>query len=333
MLKIIFFSAKQYDEESFNLSFEKSKDSYKVKYLDFLLSEKTVKLAHGYDVVCGFVNDDFSRPVIESLAQNGVKLILMRCAGVDKVDLAAAKEFGLQVVNVPAYSPQAVAEHTVGLMMTLNRHFHKAYQRTRDANFNLDGLVGFNFSGKTVGVIGTGRIGYAVMQILKGFGMNIICSDPYINQAAVELGAEYVSLDELYARADIITLHCPMTKENHYLLNSDAMDKMKDGVMIINTSRGKLIDSNAAVKHLNSGKIGSLGLDVYEHEKDLFFQDNSNTLVVDDVFRILSASYNVIFTGHQAFLTKEALNNIAHISLKNLEDFFAEKESGNELVK
>lgn len=333
MLNIAFFSTKSYDEKSFNQALKEKGNPYHIEYLDFLLTDKTVKLAHGAEAVCGFVNDDFSEKIIRSLASNGTKLILLRCAGYDKVDLDAAKKYGLQVMNVPAYSPESVAEHTVGLMMTLNRRFHKAYQRTRDANFDLEGLVGFNFHGKTVGVIGTGRIGLSLMKILKGFGMNIICYDPYINPEAKKLGASYVSLDTLYKKSDIITLHCPMTKDNYHLLDEEAFSKMKKGVMIINTSRGKLIDSTAAITNLKNGKIGSLGLDVYEHEKELFFHDNSDEVVNDDVFRILSASHNVLFTGHQAFLTREALTNIAHTCIDNMQTFFDGKEAENELIK
>ncbi|MEP8024037.1 2-hydroxyacid dehydrogenase, partial [Vibrio parahaemolyticus] len=236
------------------------------------------------------------------------------------------------VVRVPAYSPEAVAEHTVGLMMCLNRRLHKAYQRTRDANFSLEGLVGFNFFGKTVGVIGTGKIGIATMRIFKGLGMELLCYDPYENPLALEMGARYCSLEEIYANADVISLHCPMSEENYHLLNENAFAQMKDGVMIINTSRGELLDSVAAIEALKQGKIGALGLDVYDNEKDLFFQDKSNDVIVDDVFRRLSACHNVLFTGHQAFLTHEALNNIASVTLNSVETFFSGQVSGNELI-
>lgn len=330
MPKISFFSTKTYDVKSF--SFIENIDNYTIKYHNFLLSAETVKLAFGSHIVCCFVNDDLSREILKQLAVHGTKLIAMRCAGHDKVDLKAAKEFNIQVVNVPAYSPEAVAEHAVGMMMSLNRHFHKAYQRTRDANFNLDGLVGFNFYGKTAGVIGTGKIGLALIKILHGLGMNILCHDPYPNNQALKYGARYVSLSQLYKKADIISLHCPMSAENHYLLDANAFSQMKDNVMIINTSRGQLLDSSAAVAALKSGKIGALGLDVYEHERDLFFEDKSNDVIVDDIFRILSASHNVLFTGHQAFLTTEALDNIAHTTMDNIQDFIAHKKSGNELI-
>ncbi|CAK3874534.1 2-hydroxyacid dehydrogenase [Vibrio sp. 10N.286.48.B8] len=330
MLNIAFFSSKSYDEKSFNLA--KGELNAEFHFHDFRLTTTTAKMAHDNEVVCAFVNDDLSREVLEILAQGGTKLIAMRCAGFDKVDLDAAKELGLQVVRVPAYSPESVAEHTVGMMMCLNRKLHKAYQRTRDANFSLEGLVGFNFHGKTVGVIGSGKIGLATMRILKGLGMNILCYDPYPNPLAVELGATYVELDELYKKSDVISLHCPMSKENYHLLDATAFEKMKNGVMIVNTSRGELLDSTAAIEALKQSKIGALGLDVYDNEKELFFQDKSNDVIVDDVFRRLSACHNVLFTGHQAFLTKDALFNIANTTLTSVDAFFAGNTSGNELV-
>ncbi len=331
MLNIAFFSSKSYDEKSFELA--KGELNAEFHFHDFRLTTTTAKMAHDNEVVCAFVNDDLSRDVLEILAQGGTKLIAMRCAGFDKVDLDAAKEFGLQVVRVPAYSPESVAEHTVGMMMCLNRKLHKAYQRTRDANFSLEGLVGFNFHGKTVGVIGSGKIGLATMRILKGLGMNILCYDPYPNPLAVELGAKYVELDQLYQESDVISLHCPMSKENYHLLDTTAFEKMKDGVMIVNTSRGELLDSTAAIEALKQSKIGALGLDVYDNEKELFFQDKSNDVIVDDVFRRLSACHNVLFTGHQAFLTKDALFNIANTTLTSVDAFFAGNTSGNELVE
>ncbi|MBT9242596.1 2-hydroxyacid dehydrogenase [Vibrio splendidus] len=330
MLNIAFFSSKSYDEKSFELA--KGELNAEFHFHDFRLTTTTAKMAHDNEVVCAFVNDDLSRDVLEILAKGGTKLIAMRCAGFDKVDLDAAKEFGLQVVRVPAYSPESVAEHTVGMMMCLNRKLHKAYQRTRDANFSLEGLVGFNFHGKTVGVIGSGKIGLATMRILKGLGMNILCYDPYPNPLAVELGAKYVELDELYQESDVISLHCPMSKENYHLLDATAFGKMKDGVMIVNTSRGELLDSTAAIEALKQSKIGALGLDVYDNEKELFFQDKSNDVIVDDVFRRLSACHNVLFTGHQAFLTKDALFNIANTTLTSVDAFFTGNTSGNELV-
>ncbi len=330
MLEVAFFSSKSYDEKSFKKA--NSGELYKFQYHDFRLTVKTAKLAQGSDIVCAFVNDDLSADVLKILAKGGTKLITMRCAGFDRVDLDAAKQLGLQVSRVPAYSPEAVAEHAVGLMMSLNRRFHKAYQRTRDANFSLEGLVGFNFYGKTAGIIGTGKIGLATMRILKGLGMDILCYDPFENPLAIELGAKYCELNEIYARSDIISLHCPMTKENYHLLNEEAFNKMRDGVMIINTSRGELLDSASAIEALKRGRIGALGLDVYDNEKELFFEDKSNDVITDDIFRRLSACHNVIFTGHQAFLTEDALQNIAETTLNNIESFFSGSKSGNELI-
>ena len=330
MLDVAVFSAKSYDEVSFrkvNKQF-----GFELHFHDFQLTKKTAKMAHGCKVVCAFVNDDLSAPVLKELALQGVELIAMRCAGFDRVDLGIAENLDLQVVRVPAYSPESVAEHTVGLMMCLNRRFHKAYQRTRDANFSLDGLVGFNFHQKTVGVIGTGKIGIATMRILKGLGMTILCYDPFENPLALELGASYCSKEEIFEKSDVITLHCPMSEDNYHLLDKSAFDKMKDGVMIINTSRGGLLDAAAAIEALKTGRIGALGLDVYENEKDLFFRDKSNDIIVDDVFRRLSACHNVLFTGHQAFLTDEALGNIADTTLANINAFHHNQASGNELI-
>lgn len=316
-MKVAIFSTKNYDRKYLELVNVKYR--FDLEFFDFMLNERTAKMAEGCDVVCIFVNDDGSRPVLEKLAKAGVKMIALRCAGFNNVDIQAAKELGIQVARVPAYSPEAVAEHTVGLMLTLNRRIHRAYQRTREANFSLEGLTGFNMHNRTVGVIGTGKIGIATMRILKGFGMHILAYDPFKNPVAEELGAEYVTLDELYARSHVITLHCPATPENYHLLNKAAFDKMKDGVMIINTSRGSLIDTPEAIEALKRRKIGALGMDVYENERDLFFEDKSNEVILDDVFRRLSSCHNVLLTGHQAFLTEEALMNISDVTLHNID--------------
>ncbi|XDF78623.1 2-hydroxyacid dehydrogenase [Aliivibrio fischeri] len=329
-MKIAMFSTKSYDETSFNSINQNYQ--FECQFFNFQLTESTAPIANGADVVCAFVNDDLSAPVLEILAKQGTKLIAMRCAGFDRVDLEAAKKLGMQVVRVPAYSPEAIAEHAVGMMMCLNRRFHKAYQRTRDANFSLEGLTGFNFFGKTVGVIGSGKIGLATMRILKGLGMNILCFDPYPSQVAIDMGVKYTTLDEIFSQSDVITLHCPLTPENTHLLDTDSFSKMKDGVMIINTSRGGLLNSASAIEALKAGQIGSLGLDVYDHEKELFFQDKSNDIIKDDVFRRLSACHNVLFTGHQAFLTEEALDNIASTTLGNIDAFLKGEASGNELI-
>lgn len=315
-MKLAVYSTKQYDKkylESVNQEY-----GFELEFYDFLLTEKTAKTAHGCDGVCLFVNDDGSRPVLEELKKHGVKFIALRCAGFNNVDIDAAKELGLPVVRVPAYSPEAVAEHAIGMMMCLNRRIHRAYQRTRDANFSLEGLTGFTMFGKTAGVIGTGKIGIAALRILKGFGMRLLAFDPYPSAAALELGVEYVDLPTLFSQADVISLHCPLTPENYHLLNRTAFEQMNNGVMVINTSRGGLIDSQAAIDALKTQKIGALGMDVYENERDLFFEDNSNDVIQDDVFRRLSACHNVLFTGHQAFLTAEALTSISETTLENL---------------
>ncbi len=315
-MKMALYSTKNYDRKYFELV--NVKYGFQLEFFDFQLNERTAKMAEHCDVVCIFVNDDGSRKVLEKLTALGVKIIALRCAGFNNVDVKAAQELGLKVVRVPAYSPEAVAEHTIGLMMTLNRRIHRAYQRTREANFSLEGLIGFNMHGRTVGVIGTGKIGIAVMRILKGFGMHILAYDPFKNAIAEELGAKYVELDELYAKSHVITLHCPATPENYHLLNHDSFTKMRDGVMIINTSRGTLIDTQAAIEALKQRKIGALGMDVYENERDLFFEDKSNEVIQDDVFRRLSACHNVLLTGHQAFLTEEALMSISDVTLANI---------------
>lgn len=315
-MKIAVFGTKSYDRKYLELV--NVKYHFELEFFDFMLNERTAKMAEGCDVVCIFVNDDGSRKVLEKLAEVGVKMIALRCAGFNNVDLEAAKSLGIDVVRVPAYSPEAVAEHTVGLMLTLNRRIHRAYQRTREANFSLEGLIGFNMHKRTVGVVGTGKIGVATMRILKGFGMHILAYDPFKNPEAEALGAEYVSLDELYARSHVITLHCPATPENYHLLDKAAFAKMKDGVMIINTSRGSLINTPDAIEALKQRKIGALGMDVYENERDLFFEDKSNEVILDDVFRRLSSCHNVLLTGHQAFLTEEALMSISDTTLSNI---------------
>lgn len=326
-MKIAIYSTKSYDRKYIELI--NAKYNFDLEFFDFMLNESTARLAEHCEVVCIFVNDDGNRKVLEKLAALGVKIVALRCAGFNNVDLKAAQELGIKVVRVPAYSPEAVAEHTVGLMITLNRRIHRAYQRTREANFSLEGLIGFNMHGRTVGVIGTGKIGVAVMRILKGFGMHILAYDPFKNPAVEELGAEYVELDELYARSHVITLHCPATPENYHLLNREAFAKMKDGVMIINTSRGSLIDTPAAIDALKQRKIGALGMDVYENERDLFFEDKSNEVILDDVFRRLSSCHNVLLTGHQAFLTEEALTSIADVTLSNVYKLKSGKECEN----
>lgn len=328
-MKIGFFSAKHYDIEFFNQT--NAGFNADIEYFDYRLCNQTTKLAHGFEVICAFVNDELGADVLKELAEHGTKIIAMRCAGFNNVDLDAAQKLGLKVVNVPAYSPESVAEHTIALILTLNRKIHKAYQRTRDANFSLAGLVGFNMYGKSVGVIGTGKIGLATIKVLLGFGCKVFAHDPYPNPEVVKLGVQYLTLDELYPICDIISLHCPLTPENHHLLNQFSFKKMKRGAMVINTSRGGLLNAFDAMEALKTGQIGALGLDVYENEKDLFFEDKSNEIIQDDVFRRLSACHNVIFTGHQAFLTEEALNSIAFTTLSNVKSLLDGGHSSNEL--
>jgi len=329
-MRVGIFSAKPYDIDHFdrvNQTF-----GLQIEYFDYRLCLQTVRLAHGFDVVCAFVNDSLGDEVLTELSKNGTKVIAMRCAGFNNVDLEVAKKLNLRVVNVPSYSPESVAEHTVALMLTLNRKVHKAYQRTRDANFSLSGLVGFNMQHRNVGVIGTGRIGLATIKVLLGFGCHVYAHDPYPNHAVLELGVKYVSLEEIFSVCDIISLHCPLTSENHHLLNRDSFSRMKPGVMVINTSRGGLLNALDAIEALKTGQLGSLGLDVYENEKELFFEDKSNEVIQDDVFRRLSACHNVIFTGHQAFLTEEALSAIAFTTLTNITQLSSVEHCLNELA-
>ncbi|CDH21960.1 fermentative D-lactate dehydrogenase,NAD-dependent [Xenorhabdus bovienii str. kraussei Quebec] len=328
-MKLVVYSTKQYDRQHFEMLNQRLGLDYHIEFFDFSLSPQTAKNAIGADAICIFVNDDGGREVLEELAAMNIKILALRCAGFNNVDLDAAKELGIQVVRVPAYSPESVAEHAVGLMLCLNRRIHRAYQRTRDANFSLEGLTGFNMYKRTAGIIGTGKIGLAILRILKGFGMRLLAHDPYPNQEVLELGVKYVDLDTLYAESDVISLHCPMTPENHHLLDETAFNKMKDGVMIINTSRGALIDSIAAINALKQQKIGALGMDVYENERDLFFEDKSNDVIQDDIFRRLSSCHNVLFTGHQAFLTEEALTSISETTLQNIQQLTSGKSCPN----
>jgi len=271
--------------------------------------------------VCVFVNDQLGAPVLAELARQGTRVIALRCAGFNNVDLAAARDLGITVVRVPAYSPYAVAEHTVGLMLTLNRKIHRAYARVREGNFALQGLLGFDLHGRTVGVVGTGQIGAIVARIMRGFGCEVLAYDPYRSPECEALGARYVELPELFRSSDIITLHCPLTPQTYHLINAEALEQMKDGVMLINTGRGALVDTQAVTEALKSGKIGYLGLDVYEEEAALFFEDRSDRVIQDDVFTRLLTFPNVIITGHQAFFTGEALTNIAETTLSNVTAF------------
>jgi len=317
-VKIAIFSAKRYDREFLSAA---NASRHELRFFEPRLSEETAGLAAGFEAVCVFVNDQVNATVITTLDSLGVRLIALRCAGYNNVDLTAATKHGITVVRVPAYSPYAVAEHTIALMLALNRKLHRAYNRVREGNFALDGLVGFDMHEKTVGVIGTGQIGTVVAQILTGFGCPILALDPLPNATCQSCGVRYVELDELFAQSDIITLHCPLTPENKHLINAAAIAKMKDGVMLINTSRGALLDTVAIIAALKSGKIGYLGLDVYEEEERIFFEDRSGLILSDDIFARLLTFPNLIITGHQAFFTREALSNIAATTIDNITRF------------
>lgn len=328
--KIAFFGAKPYDISSFD---QVNKDfNYDIKYYKGHLNKNNLVLTQGTDAVCIFVNDTADAEIIDGLAKNGVKLLALRCAGYNNVDLAAAKG-KMKIVRVPAYSPYAVAEHAVALMLSLNRKIHRAYWRTRDGNFSLHGLMGFDMHGKTAGIIGTGKIAKILIKILKGFGMNIVAYDLYPDYAfAQEQGITYTTLDELYKQSDIISLHCPLTDKTKYLINDISICKMKDNVMIINTGRGLLIHTNALIEGLKNKKIAAAGLDVYEEEGDYFYEDKSDKIIDDDVLARLLSFNNVIVTSHQAFFTKEALHNIAETTLLNIKAFMENQPLANEVV-
>jgi D-lactate dehydrogenase len=329
-MKVAVFSTKPYDQEhleKFNHT-EFNQNRHQLTYVPARLTPLTASLADGYDAVCCFVNDQLDEECIQILASYGVKYIAMRCAGYNNVDLSSCAKHKIKVVRVPEYSPYAVAEHAVALIMNLNRNIHRAFSRVRENYYLLDGLLGFDMHGKTVGVIGTGKIGVCFIKILQGFGCNVIAYDPYENGKVKALGVEYKSLDELYVESDIISLHCPLTNNTHHIINQQSISQMKKGVMIINTSRGGLVDTLAVISGLKSEKIGYLGLDVYEEESDLFFEDFSNTVLQDDVFARLLTFPNVVITGHQAFFTREALDAISMVTLNNfnaLEDGELEK--------
>ncbi|MBE7053074.1 MAG: 2-hydroxyacid dehydrogenase [Ruminococcaceae bacterium] len=325
MKKIAFFDAKPYDK----IYFDKYKNDYgfDIKYIEYKLGTDTAYMSKKYDAVCAFVNDDINSEVIDTLYQNDINIIALRCAGYNNVDFKSA--YGkVHIARVPAYSPYAVAEHTMALLLSLNRKIHKAYNRTREYNFSLTSLIGFDLYGKTIGIVGTGKIGRAFINICKGFNLNIIAYDPYPLENS---DIEYVSFDELCRRSDIISLHCPLTKDTKYIINENSISNMKDNVYILNTSRGSLIDSEALLNGLRSKKVGAAGLDVYEEETDLFYEDFSYQVISDDILSGLISMPNVIVTSHQAFLTHEALSNIARITLENIKAYFDETPLKNEI--
>ena len=330
MTRIAFFGTKPYDEASFNQANEAF--GFECKYYKGHLNPDSVVATQKAQAACIFVNDTADEEVLRGLAENGVKLLALRCAGFNNVDLAAARKYGVRVVRVPAYSPYAVAEYTVALMLSLNRKIPRASWRTRDGNFSLHGLMGFDMHGKTVGVIGTGKIARILIHILKGFGMNILAYDLYPNEDLARTeGFRYVTLDELYHGSDIISLHCPLTEETRYIINREAIAKMKDGVMIINTGRGQLIHTEELIEGLKNKKVGSAGLDVYEEEGDYFYEDKSDKIIDDDTLARLLSFPNVIITSHQAFFTQEAMRNIAHTTLQNIRDYVDGKPLVNEV--
>ncbi|WON73671.1 2-hydroxyacid dehydrogenase [Nitrosospira sp. Is2] len=329
-MKVAVCSAQSYDREfllAANRDFE-----HELVFFDSRLSGETRQVVAGFPAVCVFVNDTLDAAVLEALAAQGTRLIALRCAGFNNVDIHAASRLGLRVARVPAYSPYSVAEHGVGLMLSLDRHLHQAYNRVRNGNFALHGLLGFELRGRTVGIVGTGRIGTAVARILHGFGCRLIACDPQQSDECLRLGVEYVPLEKLYADSDIVTLHCPLNPQTHHLIDTEAIRRMKPRVMLINTSRGGVIDTEALIEGLKSSKIGCVGLDVYEQEGDLFFQDLSDQVIQDDVFERLLTFPNVLITGHQGFFTAEALSSIAQTTLQNITAFERDGLCENEVT-
>jgi D-lactate dehydrogenase len=318
MPNVAVFSTKPYDQRFLEQANASNGHDHTLSFFEARLTQDTAPLAEGCDAVCAFVNDQLNEQTIQRLARGGVTLIALRCAGFNQVDLAAAQNHGLTVARVPAYSPHAVAEHTLALILALNRRIHRAYNRVREGNFAIDGLLGFDMHGKTAGVIGTGRIGQIVVGILRGLGCRVLAYDPYPNQATRDAGADYTSLTDLYAQSEVITLHCPLTPDTYHLIDEPALSSMKTGAMLINTSRGGLVDARAVIDALKTGALGAVGLDVYEEEADVFFENLSDQVIQDDVLARLMTFPNVLITSHQAFFTEEAMHNIAETTLRNV---------------
>lgn len=318
-MKMAVFSAKRYDREFLDAA--NAGAGHQLRYFDEPLDRESVGLAAGHDAVCIFVNDRADAEVLQALAAGGTRLVALRCTGFNNVDLKAAGPLGLKVVRVVTYSPYSVAEHAVALLLAINRKIHRAYNRTRDSNFALDGLMGFDLHGKTVAVVGTGKIGYVFAKIMLGFGCDVIGYDKYPSDAFTALGACYAEPGEIGIRADIVSLHCPLTPETHHIINADTLARAKRGALLINTSRGGLIDTEAVIEALKSGQLGGLALDVYEQEADLFFRDLSSTIITDDVFQRLLSFPNVIVTGHQAFFTQEAITTICETTINSVTQF------------
>ena len=317
-MKVAVFSSKPYDRESLDAG--NAGHDHELHHFEPRLELDTVPLAGGFRAVCVFVNDVLDGPTLRALHEAGTRHVALRCAGFNNVDLAVADELGIDVVRVPAYSPHAVAEHTVGLILTLNRKFHRAHARVREGNFSLNSLMGFDLFGRTVGLVGTGQIGAVTARIMAGFGCELLGHDPYPSAACRDLGMRYVELEELFAASDIISLHCPLTPTTRHMIDAAAIARMKRGVMLINTGRGALVNTADVIKGLKSGHIGYLGLDVYEEESDLFFRDLSDQVIHDDVFARLTTFPNVLVTAHQGFFTREAMANIAETTLANLDE-------------
>ncbi|MER2509093.1 2-hydroxyacid dehydrogenase [Amaricoccus sp.] len=323
-MKLAVFSARGYDRASLNEANAKAGSPCEIVYFESRLDARTAVLARGAVAICAFVNDALDAAAVGELAGLGVKLVALRCAGFNNVDLEACAKAGIAVGRVPAYSPESVAEHAIALILTLNRKIHRAHSRVRDGNFELDGLLGFDLGRRVAGVVGTGAIGLAAARILRGFGCEVLGSDPFPGDAFPALGGRYVPLDTLFAEADVITLHCPLTSGTRHMVDADTLARMKPGVMLINTSRGALVDTAAVIEGLKSGHVGALGLDVYEEEQDLFFRDLSNTTIQDDVFARLLTFNNVVITGHQGFFTADALTEIAETTIANLASFLGD---------
>lgn len=327
-MKVAVFSTKEYDRQFLEVA--NYDHEHELVFFEVQLNRNTASLANRYPAVCIFVNDVADAATLEILASHGTGLIALRSAGFNHVDLKAAAKLGMRVVRVPAYSPFAVAEHVVAMIQTLNRKTHRAYNRVREGNFSLEGLLGFDLHGRTVGIVGTGKIGQIFAQIMKGFGCRVLGYDLFKNPAFEAVG-KYVDLPDLLSQSDIISLHCPLTPETYHLINAKAIEQMKQGAMLINTSRGGLVDTEAAIEGLKSKRIGALGLDVYEQEADLFFEDLSNEIIQDDLFERLTTFPNVLITAHQAFFTKDALENIAETTMQNITDFENEQPLKNEV--
>jgi len=329
VMRVAVFSSKSYDEQF--LTAASGGTPHEFVFFEDRITTKMAEIALGFEVICAFVNDDLSATTLERLAKGGTRLILLRCAGFNQVDLKAAARLGIQVRRVPAYSPYAVAEFTVGMILTLNRKYHRAFNRVREGNFGIEGLLGFDLHGSTVGIVGTGKIGLLTAKPLASMGCRVLGYDLFPNADFTALGCAYVTLDQLFAEADIISLHCPLTPESHYLINATSLERMKRGVMIVNTSRGALVNAADVIEALKSGQVGSLGLDVYEQEADVFYENLSNEIIQDDVLQRLVSFPNVLITSHQAFFTQTALRNISETTVANLEDYIAGRSSSNEV--